>query len=62
MTNDFLETNIDDLLHGDDKPSESEDDKAYRVLLERDRKMLHGFAKRNEGLRWPEPVRKRHIR
>lgn len=62
LPDDFQTANVNELLYGDAAPVESEDDKAYRVLLERDRKLVSGFAKRNEGLKWPEPVRKRHIR
>ena len=59
---DFMTADIGELLHGDDVPVESEDEKTYRLMLENDRRMLNGFEKKQDGMRWPDPVRKRHIR
>ena len=59
---DFLEADIDELLNPDKEPEKSEDDKAYQALLKQDRKLLNGFSRGSEALRWPDPIRKRHIR
>ena len=59
---DFQEADINELLTEKGKDKGSEDERAYRALLEQDHKMLSGFRKVRPRMHWPEPVRKRHIR
>lgn len=59
---DFNSVDINDLLHGDEKPKETDTEKVTRMLLEHDRRLLKGFEERGPVMRYPEPVRKRHLR
>lgn len=62
MVSDFQEADLNELLNAEPE-EEGEQEKAYQALLDEDRRLMSGFTKtRKVRLRWPEPVRKRHIR
>ena len=59
---DFLTADIDELMNAKEEEAETSDERAYKALVESDRKMMNTFTVRRQGLTWPEPVTKRHIR
>jgi len=59
---DFLDADIDELLNGEMEDEQAAEDKAYNALLQQDKRIMSVFTDKREGLRWPDPVRKRHIR
>jgi hypothetical protein len=60
--NDFLTADINELMNAKEEEADTSDERSYRVLVESDRKMINTFTVRRQGLTWPEPVTKRHIR
>jgi hypothetical protein len=60
---DFLTADICDLLNESEAEPQDATEKAYKLLLERDRELMREFSVTGaDRLTWPEPVRKRHIR
>ena len=60
---DFLEADINELLYEKAEPV-NEDEVSYKAMVDKDIATINGFiaTPRESAMKWPEPVRKRHIR